>query len=183
MRHSQLLRSSTDLQSELPEGAAPQIHVAIKKTAEAYQEASILSPTSTSAAYHARFLLSLVYADMERTRQAPVKEVQIDPNIQHSKFSPHYAKVFTNNSIRPLYPDYSTPAIYIPAIPFLAVVLRVSDTDSPRYSWPKPKRPLRRTKLCRCIRPHSELVWQPFRSIHRLSCLRNRLPLLPQYVS
>lgn len=90
MRQYQLLRSSnthTDLQSELPEGAAPQIHVAITKTAEAYQEASHFSPTSTSAVYHARFLLSLVRADIERTRQAPVKEVPIDPNIQQSKCS------------------------------------------------------------------------------------------------
>lgn len=90
MRRYQLLRSSnthTDLQSELPEGAAPQIHVAITKTAEAYQEASHLSPTSTSAVYHARFLLSLVRADIERTRQAPIKEVPIDPNIQQSKCS------------------------------------------------------------------------------------------------
>jgi len=86
-----LLRSSnthTDLQSELPEGAAPQIHVAITKTAEAYQEASHLSPTSSSAAYHSRFLLSLVRADIERTRQAPVKEVPIDPSIQQSSYAP-----------------------------------------------------------------------------------------------
>jgi len=86
-----LLRSSnthTDLQSELPEGAAPQIHVAITKTAEAYQEASHLSPTSSSAAYHSRFLLSLVRADIERTRQAPVKEIPIDPSIQQSSYAP-----------------------------------------------------------------------------------------------
>lgn len=86
-----LLRSSnthTDLQSELPEGAVSQIHVAITKTAEAYQEASHLLPTSTSAIYHARFLLSLVRADMERTRQTPVKEVPIDPNIQQSPYTP-----------------------------------------------------------------------------------------------
>ncbi|KAG1843609.1 fungal-specific transcription factor domain-containing protein [Suillus subalutaceus] len=82
-----LLRSSnthTDLQSELPEGAAHQIHTAITKTADAYQEASHLSPTSTSAAYHARFLWSLVRNDIERARQNAQKDIPIDPNIQSS---------------------------------------------------------------------------------------------------
>lgn len=85
-----LLRSSnthTDLQSELPEGAAHQIHTAITKTADAYQEASHLSPTSTSAAYHARFLWSLVRNDIERARQNAQKDIPIDPNIQ-SPYSP-----------------------------------------------------------------------------------------------
>jgi len=106
-----LLRSSnthTDLQSELPEGAAPQIHVAITKTAEAYQEASHLSPTSTSAVYHARFLLSLVRADIERTRQAPLKEVPIDPNIQQDSYAqapPCTPQQFT-------YPSSSSSLVY-----------------------------------------------------------------------
>jgi hypothetical protein len=86
-----LLRSSnthTDLQSELPEGAAHRIHTAITKTADAYQEASHLSPTSTSAAYHARFLWSLVRNDIERARQNAQKDIPIDPNIQ-SPYSPN----------------------------------------------------------------------------------------------
>lgn len=85
-----LLRSSnthTDLQSELPEGATHQIHTAITKTADAYQEASHLSPTSTSAAYHARFLWSLVRNDIERARQNAQKDIPIDPNIQ-SPYTP-----------------------------------------------------------------------------------------------
>jgi len=41
----------------------------ISKTADAYEEASSLSPTSTGAAYHARFLRGLVAQDTFKARQ------------------------------------------------------------------------------------------------------------------
>ncbi|KAG6376032.1 putative protein priB [Boletus reticuloceps] len=70
-----LLRSSDtnpDLQSELPEGAAREIHATIIRTAEAYNEAAHFSPTSSFAAYHARFLWHLIH--MHRTRPSVTKE-------------------------------------------------------------------------------------------------------------
>jgi len=70
-----LLRSSDtnpDLQSELPEGAAREIHATIIRTAEAYNEAAHFSPTSSFAAYHARFLWHLIH--MHRTRPSVTKD-------------------------------------------------------------------------------------------------------------
>ena len=59
----------------------------ISETADAYQEASQLCPPSTSAAYHARFLRSLVSNDVFRARRNDQKErqdagVPIDPRLQ-----------------------------------------------------------------------------------------------------
>jgi hypothetical protein len=80
----QLLRSSNTF-SQLKE-TAHDIHVVISETADAYQEASQLCPPSTSAAYHARFLRSLVSNDVFRTRQNDQKRqdagVPIDPRLQ-----------------------------------------------------------------------------------------------------
>ena len=66
--NSQLLRSSKTL-AELHEGATGEIHAIISKTADAYEEASHLSPACTSAAYHARFLRELVAQDTFRSQQ------------------------------------------------------------------------------------------------------------------
>jgi len=63
-----LLRSSKTL-AELHEGATGEIHAIISKTADAYEEASHLSPACTSAAYHARFLRELVAQDTFRSQQ------------------------------------------------------------------------------------------------------------------
>ncbi|KAK7043733.1 hypothetical protein VNI00_008345 [Paramarasmius palmivorus] len=54
---------------QLPEDAAETIHKIISKTADAYYEASILSPASSSAAYHSRFLRKLVANDISRPRR------------------------------------------------------------------------------------------------------------------
>ncbi|KAF8553391.1 hypothetical protein OG21DRAFT_1414409 [Imleria badia] len=70
-----LLRSSDanpGLQSELPEGAAREIHATIIRTAEAYNEAAHLSPNSSFAAYHARFLWHLIH--MHRSRPGAMKD-------------------------------------------------------------------------------------------------------------
>ncbi|KAH9951420.1 hypothetical protein B0H21DRAFT_718945 [Amylocystis lapponica] len=64
-----LLRSSSTL-SELKEGAAREIYAMIRKTADAYAEAAHLSPSTSAAAYHSRFLLKLVENDIQRTEQA-----------------------------------------------------------------------------------------------------------------
>nr|GAT58033.1 predicted protein [Mycena chlorophos] len=64
-----LLRSSNTL-AQLHEGAAHEIHSLISQTADAYYEASVLSPTSTSAAYHSRFLRSLLTNDIFKARNA-----------------------------------------------------------------------------------------------------------------
>jgi hypothetical protein len=55
--------------SELHEGATTEIYAHISKTANAYYEASQLSPASTSAAAHARFLRSLIHNDIFKARQ------------------------------------------------------------------------------------------------------------------
>lgn len=55
--------------AELHEGATGEIHAIISKTADAYEEASNLSPACTSAAYHARFLRELVAQDIFRSKQ------------------------------------------------------------------------------------------------------------------
>ncbi|CCM06519.1 uncharacterized protein FIBRA_08791 [Fibroporia radiculosa] len=68
-----LLRGSNAL-SELKEGAAQEIHAMITKTAKAYQDAAHLSPASASAAYHARFLTSLVANDVQKMQQQAEQE-------------------------------------------------------------------------------------------------------------
>ncbi|KAJ3518636.1 hypothetical protein NM688_g9410 [Phlebia brevispora] len=63
-----LLRSSNTL-AELHEGATDEIYNQISAAAEAYHEASLLSPSSSSAAHHARFLKSLVAQDIFRAKE------------------------------------------------------------------------------------------------------------------
>ena len=82
---SQLLRSSNTL-AQLHEGASEEIHTQISKTAEAYHEASLLAPSSSSsAASHARFLRSLVAQDVLRARQADKERLQQQQHQQGAK--------------------------------------------------------------------------------------------------
>jgi hypothetical protein len=79
-----LLRSSNTL-AQLHEGTAHEIHSLISKTADAYHDASVLSPASTAAAYHARFLRSLVANDIHKARQNEKDKFDvtpIDPRLQ-----------------------------------------------------------------------------------------------------
>lgn len=79
-----LLRSSNTL-AELHDDATKDIYSVISSTADAYQEASALSPASTSAAYHARFLRSLVANDIFKARQTEKgkqDKMSIDPRLQ-----------------------------------------------------------------------------------------------------
>jgi hypothetical protein len=84
-RHLQLLRSSNTL-TQLHEGTTHEIHSVISKTADAYHNASVLSPASTSAAYHARFLRSLVATDIFKARRNEKERydtgMPIDPRLQ-----------------------------------------------------------------------------------------------------
>ncbi|KAF8892684.1 fungal-specific transcription factor domain-containing protein [Infundibulicybe gibba] len=61
-----LLRSPN---SQLSDATAKEIHSLISKTAEAYHDVSALSPASSSAAYHSRFLRGLVTSDIFKTRR------------------------------------------------------------------------------------------------------------------
>lgn len=60
----QLLRRTAMLH-ELAHTASNDIHELISQTADAYQEAALLAVSSSSAAYHARFLRALVAKDAE----------------------------------------------------------------------------------------------------------------------
>jgi hypothetical protein len=73
-----LLRSSYT-KGELHAGAKNEIYTVITQTADAYQDAAQLCPASGSAAYHARFLRSLIANDIMKARQD--QEMQ-DPRIQ-----------------------------------------------------------------------------------------------------
>ncbi|KIY64582.1 hypothetical protein CYLTODRAFT_425074 [Cylindrobasidium torrendii FP15055 ss-10] len=80
-----LLRSSPSL-LQLHDGAAREIYSVITATADAYQAASNVSPTSAHAAYHARFLRSLLHNDLFNTPPVrapqPIKyEEPIDPRL------------------------------------------------------------------------------------------------------
>ncbi|KAF7295231.1 Zn(2)-C6 fungal-type domain-containing protein [Mycena indigotica] len=85
-----LLRSSNTL-AQLHEGAAHDINSLISKTADAFYDASMLSPTSTSAAYHARFLRSLLTNDIFKARQSEPDRfngMPLDPRLSAVQTQP-----------------------------------------------------------------------------------------------
>jgi hypothetical protein len=74
--------------SGIPQGATHEIHALILKTAEAYSDASLNSP-STSAVYHARFLRNLVDSDVFKARengQDKQERFPLDPRLQGNLF-------------------------------------------------------------------------------------------------
>ncbi|KZT03432.1 uncharacterized protein LAESUDRAFT_716247 [Laetiporus sulphureus 93-53] len=81
-----LLRGPNRL-DELKEGAVQEIHNMIMKTAKAYQDAAHLSPASSSAAYHARFLQSLVENDLHKMRQRELQQQRVE--LKHDTASPY----------------------------------------------------------------------------------------------
>ena len=99
-----LLRSSNTL-SQLPESTAPEIHSLISKTADAYHDASLLSPASTSAAYHARFLRNLIANDIFKAKQNEKERLpypSLDPRLQGEfHFLQWFFVVFIDLSHRP----------------------------------------------------------------------------------
>ena len=78
----QLLRNPVTY-THLNESTALEIYESISQTADAYHDAS--SPASTSAAYHSRFLRSLVTEDVikpRRTEKRKENSMPIDPRLQ-----------------------------------------------------------------------------------------------------
>ncbi|KAK7440278.1 hypothetical protein VKT23_017218 [Stygiomarasmius scandens] len=133
-----LLRSASTL-PQLHEGASHEVHEVISKTADAYYEASVLSPASTSAAYHARFLRSLLANDIFRSRKPEKTRLNnggmlIDPRPQ----APGIQKPIQSTSSPPIYPqrpqDQSFQFTSSPAISPL-------NSDFSEYSGDSPVRP------------------------------------------
>ncbi|KAH7921484.1 hypothetical protein BV22DRAFT_1038606 [Leucogyrophana mollusca] len=109
-----LLRSATtrtDLHTELHEGAAQEIYASINKTAEAYREASLSSPTSSLVAYHARFLESLVHNDILRIRDSEKRTnpVAITPPIAGGQQLPGTSSSSPQSYPQPPGPPYDYP--------------------------------------------------------------------------
>ncbi|KAH7889822.1 hypothetical protein F5I97DRAFT_593451 [Phlebopus sp. FC_14] len=86
--------------------------MAIIRTAEAYNEAAHLSPTSTSAAYHGRFLWHLIH--MYRSRSGGVRERSqpdpaLDPTLQSMYFTHFvYSRLKCHQSGPQISPTQST---------------------------------------------------------------------------
>ncbi|KAF5372913.1 hypothetical protein D9758_001761 [Tetrapyrgos nigripes] len=83
-----LLRSASTL-PQLHEGASHEVHDVISRAADAYYEASVLSPASNSAAYHARFLRGLLANDIFKSRKPEKTRFDnggppLDPRLQAS---------------------------------------------------------------------------------------------------
>ncbi|KAJ2917594.1 hypothetical protein MD484_g2758, partial [Candolleomyces efflorescens] len=73
--------------AQIGETVASDIYRLIHKTADSYYDASHLSPVATSAAYHARFLHSLLANDIFRSRRTDRERndngMPIDPRLQN----------------------------------------------------------------------------------------------------
>lgn len=134
-----LLRSSNTYH-QLKE-TAHDIHVVISETADAYQDASQLSPPSTSAAYHARFLRSLVSNDVFRARRNDQKErhdagVPIDPRLQSLPTShapmPSQSQTYPHQAQQPHEQSFHFPASpHLPAHPQPVVQETEFSVESP----------------------------------------------------
>ncbi|TEB36075.1 hypothetical protein FA13DRAFT_1683361 [Coprinellus micaceus] len=81
--------------SQIGESTANDIYSLISKTADSYYEASNLSPVATSAAYHARFLQSLLANDIFQSRRPDGRpagrndnRMPIDPRLQNQPAGP-----------------------------------------------------------------------------------------------
>jgi len=121
-----LLRSSDaspGLQSELPEGAAREIHSTIIRTAEAYNEAAHVPPTMALASYHARFLWHLIHVHRTRpgvTKDRPHRENSSDLPVQREQASPSQATPSPPAGTRNVsshhlnYPVNNPPDVYLP---------------------------------------------------------------------
>ncbi|KAF8061438.1 fungal-specific transcription factor domain-containing protein [Lyophyllum atratum] len=116
-----LLRSPT-ICSQLNESTAHEIHTLISQTADAYRDAAHLSPESTSAAYHARFLRSLVTNDVFKSHRSDQKErresgLPIDPRLQPPPKSHMSVQSPTQSYPHPIQPTHEQ--FQFPASPHL----------------------------------------------------------------
>jgi len=112
----------------------------ISKTADAYYEASLLSPASTSASYHARFLRSLVANDIFKSRRAEERHdsgMPIDPRLQ----GPPSSHGPTQNPAPPMYPrqviQTHEQSFQFPASPHLPAHPAAQDTEYPSEMQPR----------------------------------------------
>ncbi|KAG5645860.1 hypothetical protein DXG03_005202 [Asterophora parasitica] len=131
-----LLRSSS-IFSQLNESTAHEIHTLISQTADAYQDASQLSPESTSAAYHARFLRSLVTNDVFKTRRLDQKDkndngMPIDPRLQ----PPSHASVQSPPQMYPHSAQQPHEQFQFPASPHLPAHPPPIPQQAPEYPEP-----------------------------------------------
>jgi len=109
------LLNSSNTSSGLPEGAAHEVHALISKTADAYFDASLNSP-STSAVFHARFLRNLVGNDVFKARengQDRPEHFSIDPRLQPHTPTSQSSQV--QESSPQLYPQ---PMVHLHEHPF-----------------------------------------------------------------
>ncbi|KAJ7135045.1 fungal-specific transcription factor domain-containing protein [Mycena crocata] len=137
-----LLRSSNTL-AQLHEGTAHEIHSLISKTADAYYEASLLSPASTSPAYHSRFLRSLLANDIFKTRRSDPERysesMPIDPRLQGNQTHPTPALARASHlSPTPtsIYPAQITPTHDQAPYQFPASPTNIAAARAEEYSEP-----------------------------------------------
>ncbi|KAF9264936.1 hypothetical protein L218DRAFT_925678 [Marasmius fiardii PR-910] len=101
----------------LPEDAAHQIHSVISKTADAYEEASAMSPACSAAAYHARFLRNLIAADLFRSRKQGGYTVgpSLDPRLSGGPNGLQQSPIYSHPSAQSHEPSFHFPSSH--AIP------------------------------------------------------------------
>ena len=92
---------------ELTECSAHKIYDTIRLAADAYQEAALLAISSSSAAYHARFLKKLVAEDAE-SRQHLLRDDRMEEDRMSS--------TATIPSQGPITPTHSNPIPYVPQL-------------------------------------------------------------------
>lgn len=116
-----LLRSPT-ISSQLHQSTAHEIHALISQTAQAYDDASHVSSESTSTAYHARFLRSLVTNDVFMNRRNDQKErrdngLPVDPRLQAPPVS--HVSVQSPTQMYPHHVQQAHEQFQFPASPHL----------------------------------------------------------------
>jgi len=92
---------------ELTEGSAQKIYDTIRQAADAYQEAALMAVSSSSAAFHARFLRELVAKDAE-SRQHLLRDDRMEEDRMSS--------TATIPSQGPITPTHSNPIPYVPQL-------------------------------------------------------------------
>jgi hypothetical protein len=127
------LLNSSNTSSGLPEGAAHEVHELISKTADAYFDASLNSP-STSAVFHARFLRNLVNNDVFKAREKCQPErLSADPRLQ--SHSPPSQSSQVQDSPPQMYPQAMVQAhehpFRFPASPHLPPLPDLPQDDFP----------------------------------------------------
>jgi hypothetical protein len=119
----QLLRRTAMLH-ELAHTASNDIHELISQTADAYQEAALLAVSSSSAAYHGRFLRALVAKDAESQAARRVNRASMSSSPDN----------MTNISPPPRRPSSNGLPPYAPMHSGQAQSVHGSHSASPQFS-------------------------------------------------